>query len=62
VFFASGLIEAVSGYKKLTTYLSRHIRHADSSKKSAIYKQTLINPPLPWWERDRVRGIFIVWV
>jgi hypothetical protein len=26
----------------LTNYLSRHIRHAGSSKKSAVYKQTLI--------------------
>jgi len=42
-FFSSGLIEVVPGYKKLTIYLSRHIRHAGSSKKSAVYKQTLIN-------------------
>jgi len=40
-FFSSGLIEVVPGYKKLTIYLSRHIRHAGSSKKSAVYKQTL---------------------
>jgi hypothetical protein len=42
VFLASGLIEDVPGHKQLTTYLSRHIRHAGSSKKSAVYKQTLI--------------------
>ena len=42
MFFASGLIEAVLGYKKMITYLSHHIPHAGSSKKSAVYKQTLI--------------------
>ncbi len=31
--FALGLIEAVPGHNKLTTYLSRHILHAGSSKK-----------------------------